>query len=285
MFFAMKRVVAGRAIDLRRILAGERAAAVTAHAAVGVDDDLAAGEAAVALRSADDEATRRVDVELRVLVDQLLRDDLLDHQLDDGLAERLVFDALVVLRRDDDRVAADRHVVLVLERDLRLAVGAEEVDLAALADARELARELVRVIDRRGHQVGRLVGRITEHEALVARALLLVEAFALGDALRDVRALLLDRAQDGARVAVEADRRVVVTNLEHRAAHDGRHVDGGGRGDLTRDDHHAGLRERLARNARLRVLRQDGVEDRVRDGIAKLVRVPLGDRFRRELVT
>ena len=43
------RVVAGRAIDLRRVLAAEGAAAVTAHAAVGVDDDLAAGEAGVAV--------------------------------------------------------------------------------------------------------------------------------------------------------------------------------------------------------------------------------------------
>ena len=36
------RHVARRAVDLRRILAGEGAAAVRARAAVGVDDDLAA---------------------------------------------------------------------------------------------------------------------------------------------------------------------------------------------------------------------------------------------------
>ena len=58
--------VGGAAIDLRRILARERAAAVTAHAAVAVDDDLAAGEAGVALRPADDEAAGRVDQELGV---------------------------------------------------------------------------------------------------------------------------------------------------------------------------------------------------------------------------
>ena len=57
------RHVAGRAIDLGRILAREGAAAVTAEAAVGVDDDLAAGEAAVALRAADDEASGRIDVD------------------------------------------------------------------------------------------------------------------------------------------------------------------------------------------------------------------------------
>ena len=55
------RRVGGRAVDLGRVLAAERAAAVRAGAAVGVDDDLAAGQAAVALRAADDEAAGRVD--------------------------------------------------------------------------------------------------------------------------------------------------------------------------------------------------------------------------------
>ena len=53
--------VSRAAIDLGRIFAGERAAAVTAHAAVAVDDDLAAGQTGVALRSADDETAGRVD--------------------------------------------------------------------------------------------------------------------------------------------------------------------------------------------------------------------------------
>ena len=53
------RHVAGRAIDLRGILARERAAAVRRRAAVGVDDDLAAGDAGVAVRAADDEAAGR----------------------------------------------------------------------------------------------------------------------------------------------------------------------------------------------------------------------------------
>ena len=53
--------VRGRPVDLRRVLAGERAAAVPGHAAVGVDDDLAAGQAGVAHRAADDEPAGRVD--------------------------------------------------------------------------------------------------------------------------------------------------------------------------------------------------------------------------------
>ena len=56
--------VGGRAVDLGRVLAREGAAAVGAPAAVGVDDDLAAGEAGIALRAADDELARRVDVQV-----------------------------------------------------------------------------------------------------------------------------------------------------------------------------------------------------------------------------
>ena len=65
--------VGGAAIDLRRVLAAERAAAVPAPAAVGVDDDLAAGQPAVAVRAADDELAGRVDVVLDLAVDQLRR--------------------------------------------------------------------------------------------------------------------------------------------------------------------------------------------------------------------
>src|SRR5207302_9761761 len=54
--------VGGRAIDLGRVFAGEGAAAVPAAAAVGVHDDLASGEAAVAVRPADQEAAGRIDV-------------------------------------------------------------------------------------------------------------------------------------------------------------------------------------------------------------------------------
>ena len=65
--------VGGRAVDLRGVLAAERAAAVAAPAAVGVDDDLAAGHARVAVRAADDELAGRVDVVDDLVVDQLLR--------------------------------------------------------------------------------------------------------------------------------------------------------------------------------------------------------------------
>ena len=61
------RGVGGRAVDLGRVLAREGAAAVRRRAAVGVDDDLAPGEAAIAVGSADVEFAGRVDVPDRSL--------------------------------------------------------------------------------------------------------------------------------------------------------------------------------------------------------------------------
>ena len=127
--------VRGRAVDLRRILAGERAAAVRGRAAVGVDDDLAAGQTGVAHRAADDELAGRVAVEEALLLEpprvvEILRKDRLEDGLRDvGLHQGLDVDALAMLGRNDDALDLDRPApavgLLVPDRHLRLAVGAE----------------------------------------------------------------------------------------------------------------------------------------------------------------
>ena len=81
-------------------------------------------------------------------------------------------DLLGVLRRDDDIGNADRLAVFVNDRDLRLRIGPKPFRLAALADARQLAAEPVRKHNRRRHQFRCVVAGETEHEALVACALL-----------------------------------------------------------------------------------------------------------------
>jgi hypothetical protein len=55
------RDVSRRTVDFGRVLARKGAAAVRAGAAIGVDDDLAAGEAGVAVGPADLEIARRID--------------------------------------------------------------------------------------------------------------------------------------------------------------------------------------------------------------------------------
>lgn len=54
--------VGGRAVDLAVVLAGESTTTVGTPATVGVDDDLAAGETGVTLRSTDDEETGGLDL-------------------------------------------------------------------------------------------------------------------------------------------------------------------------------------------------------------------------------
>ena len=90
------RRVRGRAVDLGRVLAGERAAAVAGAAAVRVDDDLPAGEPGVPHRAADHELAGRVDEDEVALLEAALvvevaRQDRLEDVLDQvGLDQRLV---------------------------------------------------------------------------------------------------------------------------------------------------------------------------------------------------
>src|SRR6185312_2389796 len=122
------RHIAGGAIDLRRILTRERAAAVTAHAAVGIDDDLAAGQAGVAMRSADYETAGRIDVEFGLRIDHIRRDHGIDDVLLDFPAQLFGGDIGAVLSGNDDGFDADGLVDVVLDAYLALAVGTQEVE-------------------------------------------------------------------------------------------------------------------------------------------------------------
>ncbi len=72
------RHVGRRTIDFRRVFAGECAATVWRVTAVGIDDDLPAGQAGVTLRTAGDESSGGIDVILRVFVEQFRRDGVLN---------------------------------------------------------------------------------------------------------------------------------------------------------------------------------------------------------------
>ena len=207
------RHVARRAIDLRRILARERAAAVRRRAAVGVDDDLAAGDAGVAVRPADHEASRRVDVDLRVLVHQLRGDHAVDDLLGDVFLHRLLRDERAVLGGKDDRVDPHRRVAVVLDRDLRLAVGPQVVEHAVAPRAGQALGELVREHDRQRHQLFGFRAREAEHQALIAGA-------AGVHAHRDVGRLAVNRGQHRAGFGVEPVLAAGVADLVDRRADD-----------------------------------------------------------------
>ena len=65
-------------------------------ASVRIDNDLAASDTSVALRSSGDKPTRRVDVILRVFVEQLRRDGLPDNLFLNFRPQLLVADVVCV---------------------------------------------------------------------------------------------------------------------------------------------------------------------------------------------
>ena len=277
------RRVRGGAVDLARVLARERAAAVRAGAAVGVDDDLAAGQATVALRAADDEAAGRVDQELGFL-QPLLRqhrlDDVLDHRVDELLLHVLAVAHLGrVLARQHDGVDAVGLAVDVAQRHLALRVRAQERQAAVLAQLRLALDEAVRVVDRRRHQLGRLVAGVAEHQALVAGAGVEVVVARLVDALCDVVGLLVVADHDRATLVVDAVFGVVVADALDRVARDLDVVDVRVGRDLAGEHHEAGVAQGLGGDSRARILLEDRVEDRVGNLVGDLVGVAFGNRF------
>src|SRR5262249_40064088 len=144
------------------VLTGEGAAAVAAAAAVGVDDDLAAGETGVAVGPADEELTSGVDVEDDVFVPELGAfghdhglDDLIDDLLFAGFGEGvglLVGGFLGVLGRENDGVETSGLFVFVFDGDLGFGVGAEPLELAGGAKFGLTFDEAVREVDGEGHE-------------------------------------------------------------------------------------------------------------------------------------
>ena len=266
--------VGGGTVDLGAVLAGEGTASVGAPTSVGVDDDLAAGEAGVTVGSADDEAAGGVDVVDGLLIEVLGGDDGLDDVLHDVLVNLLVGDVGLVLGGDDDGVDADGDhaavLLLVLDGDLGLTIGAQPLEGSILANVGETLAEAGGEEVGEGHELGGLIGGVAEHDALVTSADLL-DALVEVDALGNIGALLLDGDDDVAGVAVDALVGGGVADVADGGTDDVLEIDLGVGGDLTEDHDHAGLGGGLAGDLGLGVLGEAGVEDGIGNLIAELV--------------
>src|ERR1044072_8011266 len=91
-------------------------------ASVSINNDLAASDTGVALRASGDKPARRIDVILRVFVEQLRRDGVLDDLFLNLGAQLLVRDVVCVLRRDHNSVDAERSTVTIFNCYLRFSV-------------------------------------------------------------------------------------------------------------------------------------------------------------------
>ena len=282
------RGVSGGAVHLCGILAGEGAAAVTAHAAVGIDDDLAPGDAGISHGSADDEAAGGVDEEFGRAVEQLGGDDGVDDVLDDALGDIGVRDAVGVLGADEDGIDAHGLAEGVLHGDLGFAVRAQPGQDAGAAHFRQAVGELMGEVDGHGHERGGLVAGVAEHHPLVAGA----DAFELGfgdlaalglerlvDAEGDIGRLGGDGGKHAAGGTVEALFGAVVADAGDDLAHELIEVDEGGGGDLAEDHDVAGLGGGLTCHAGAGVLLEAGIQNGVADEVTQFIGVAFGDRL------
>src|ERR1039457_148806 len=120
--------VGTRTVDLRRVLAGEGAAAVGSMSTVAVDYYFPTGQTAITHRSADYEPSGRIDEKAGLVGHETGRDYLPDHFFNDTFPYRLVGDFRGMLRGDDNGVDMHRPVVIVADRHLGFGVRAEKIE-------------------------------------------------------------------------------------------------------------------------------------------------------------
>ena len=216
--------IGGRAVHLSGILAGKSATAVGASAAVGVDDDLAAGQSAIALRATDDKAAGGVDQVLGVLEPlgrQHRLDDFLNDRFDEG---RLHLGAIAhlwaVLARKHHGIDAVRLAVHIAHGHLAFGIGPQKGQAAVASQLGLAFDQAVGIVDGRRHELGGLVAGVAEHQALIAGPGVEVVVAGMVHALGDVIGLLVVADHDRATLVVDTVLGIVVTDAFDGVARD-----------------------------------------------------------------
>ena len=139
-----------------------------------------------------------------------------------------------------------------------------------LASLGQTVDDPVRQGDRQRHQFGSLIAGIAEHQTLIA------SSFAI-NAHRDVGALAVDGDEYLAGLVMEAHVVKRVSDILHDIANDLNVVELALGGDLTRQHNQVGRTQRLAGDARTRILSQQRIQHAIGDLVSHLVRVAHAD--------
>ncbi len=271
--------ISSGAVDFAGVFARECAATVTTHPAVGINDDLASGESAIAHRAAHNKASCGVDVVEDFGGEQVSGDDLFDDFFDDAFADLFVADVGAVLGRDHDSGDFFGFAVFVTDGHLGLSVRAKEREGSVFANSGEAFGEAVGEVDGHGHEDIGFIASVTEHHALIASALLFVESRAFIDTLGDIGALFVHGDEDSACLVIKAFVGVIVADVFDGIACDLLEVECGFGGDLACDDDQSGVEEGFACNATTGIFFEAGIKDCIGDLVCHLVGVAFGDGF------
>ncbi len=247
--------------------------------AVSVDDDFAAGQAGVAVRAADDEIAGRIDQPLGLVGHHAVGQDFQGVGLDDrGDIRRR--QAVLVLVRHQDLEDAAGQAVFIQHRHLRLGVRFQAM-LTTVARFGQAMQDVVRPLQRRRSQFGGFAGGVTEHDALVAGAFVLVAARV--DTHGDVRRLGVQVAGIVRRLPVEALLRIAdildrAADLVFQAVDNVADLVVAGAAFTGQDDA-IGRHHRFAGHTRLGIRPQEGIDHNVGNTVGDLVRMAFGNAF------
>ncbi len=195
--------------------------------------------------------------------------------LGDGVAKVGIRNLVAVLSGNHNAINARRAAVAVLDGDLGLAIGPEEINFVGFANFGEALREAVGELDGHRHQfIGFIAGK-PKHQSLIARS-------AGVHPHGDVRRLALDGAHDSAGIGVIAILGAIVADAANGAADKLIVINVRSGGDFAGDNGHTRGDERFAGDAALGVVLHDFVKDGIRNLVSNLVRMTFGDGLRRK---
>ena len=291
----MARGIRSAAVHLGWVLSTEGSTAVGATSTVGVDDDFAAGEARVSMRTTDDKFSSGIHVQFVVALEQGLdplrtigehtrQHDVGHILLDAGEHGGLIRIEIIMLGRQHHSFYPQGRVVIrILDGDLALAVRSEVGHLVTFAaEFGQHAQHPVTEVQRKRHEIVGFPTGIAEHHALVSRPLLFrSSAF---HPLIDVGTLLVNGTEDAATRGVKHVLAFGVPdpldgvpgNLLHIQVRVALHLTG--QNHLPRRD------QRLARDLGLGIKGQEMVNQRIRNLVCDLVRVAFTDGLGRKEV-
>ena len=258
---------------------------MTAHAAVGINDDLSAGQTAVTLWTADNKASGWVDEDLGIVAHQFLWNDGVDDMFLDVSADLLHLNIWRMLVGDDDGFNSNRNIVFILDGYLGLAVWTQIRQGAVFAYLCQTFCQLVCQRNRQRHQLWGIVAGKAEHHALVAGAVVLLAAGSffcfqrLVNAHGDVAGLFVNRGDNAAGIAVKAEFCTVVADFADDFACQMRDIDIAVGADLTHNHDHTGGNGSFAGNTAVRVFFEDSVEHCIGDLVTDFVGMSFGDRL------
>ena len=291
-FGDIPRRISPGAVNLRRILPRKRPPAMPRNPPVGVHQNLAPGQPGVSLRPAHREPAARIDEIPRVVIQQPRRHNRTDNVFDNiapNLApERLPVSIILMLRTDHHRIHPPRLPLMVLHRHLRLAVRPQIIQQPGLPHRRQPLHQPVRQIHRKRHQpVGFVAGK-THHHPLVARPRRSSRVRRAAPPFlqrrrhpaANIRRLLANVSQNAARIPVNPVSNIGIPNLPHHPPGNVVKVERRLGSDFPGDHHQILGSHRLAGDPAPRIPPQRGIQHRIRNLVAQLVRVTLGHRLR-----